>query len=115
MLANTHCLEPRLEAGRVWIPMKGLDLLSRESDERISVAECMVHEGKRVVPCECHEPERDFREVNRHRIAIHAVQAALCNESSRENYLVLISRNCEHLAVRVPRLDERVPELSACL
>jgi hypothetical protein len=73
VLANAD----RLEAASGGRRVEGVDLVTREADERIPVAQRMVEEGERVLACERGEPERHLREVDRDCIAIDAVQAAL--------------------------------------
>ena len=95
--------------------MEGLDLLPREPDQRVAVPQRVVHEGERVVLRQRHEPERDLGEVHRHRVPVHAVEAALRDQPAREDHLVLVGRDRGHLAVGVPGLDQRVAELAAGL
>lgn len=58
VLADAHCLEARLKARCVRVPVEGLDLLTRKPDQGIPVPKRMVHKGERVVLRQCHEPER---------------------------------------------------------
>src|SRR5262245_41130327 len=75
----------------------------------------MVHEREGVVLREGYEPERNLCEVDRHGVPVHAVEAALCDESARGNELVLIGWNRWHLAVYLPGLDQCVAKLTARL
>ena len=59
------------------------------------------------------EPERHLREVDRDRIAIDAVQAALRDEPPRKRHLVLVAGDLGTVAVDVPPLHQHVAELSA--
>ena len=97
------------------IPVEGLDLLPWEPDQRVAMPERVVHEGEGVVLGQRHEPERDLCEVHRHGIAVHAVEAALRNQSTREDHLVLVGRDRRHLPVGVPGLHQHVAELATGL
>ena len=115
MLAHPHYLETLLKSGSTRIPVEGLDLRPRESYQRVAVPQRVIHEGERVVLRQCHQPERDLGEVHRHGVAIYAVEAALRDESSREDHLVLVGRDRGQFAIGVPGLDQRVAELAAGL
>ena len=91
------------------LPVEGLDLLPRQPDQRVAVPQRVVEEGERVVLRQRHQPERQLGEVHRHRVPVHAVEAALGDEPAREDHLVLVRRDLGPLAVGVPGLDEASP------
>jgi hypothetical protein len=66
VLAHLHGLEARLKARRIRVPVKRLDLLPREPDQRVAVPQRVVHKGQCMVLRQRHEPERDLGEVYRH-------------------------------------------------
>jgi hypothetical protein len=79
------------------------------------VAERVVDEGERVLPGQGREPQRDLGEVDGDGVAVDAVEAALGDEAAGEDDLVLVGRDRGHLAVRVPRFNQRVAEVAARL
>ncbi len=91
-----HRLEAGLEARRSASQWNASICVAREPDERVAVPERVVHEGERVVLRQRHEPERDLGEVHRHRVPVHAVEAALRDEPAREDHLVLVGRDRGH-------------------
>ena len=97
------------------VPMERLDLTAAQPDERVAGAQCVIEERERVVAGEGREPERHLREVDCDRVAIEAVEAALRDEASGEDDLVLIGGDLWAPAVDGPRVDERVTELPARL
>ena len=64
-------------------PRDGGDLIAGEADERVAVAERVVHERERALAGEGDEPQREPSEVHGERVAIHAVEAALGDEPPR--------------------------------
>ena len=60
-----------------------------------------------------HEPERELGEVHRLGVAVHAVEAALCDLAAGEDDLALVRRDVGHGIVCLPRLDQRIAELAA--
>ena len=115
MLAHPHRLEARLEAWCSGVPMKRLDLPARQANQRVAVAQRMIDEGQRMVLGQRHQPQRDLGEIDRHRVPVHAIEAALRDEPPRDDHLVLIGRDGGHLAVGVPGGDQRIAELAAGL
>ncbi len=79
------------------------------------MAERVVEERERVLAGECHQPQRHLRQVDRDRVAVDAVEAALCDEPAGERDLVLIRREAPGLVVCGPGLDELIGELAARL
>ena len=91
------------------------DLLAREADERVAVAERVVDEGERVLARESDEPEREAREVHGERIPVNAVQAALRDEPSCVEERILVRRQCGHGRGPFPGPDQVLGELTARL
>ena len=60
-------------------------------------------------------PPKTLGEIDRHRVAIDAIEATLRDEPPGKDHLVLIRRNRRPLAVSLPGFDERVAELAAGL
>ena len=69
--------------------MEGLELSPRQPDQRIAVPQRVVDERQRVFLRQRGQPERDLGQVDRHRIAVDAVEAALGDEPAGKDHLVL--------------------------
>src|SRR6516162_2923388 len=52
----------------------------------------MVEKRELVIACQGHEPQRQFGEVSRHRVLVDAVKAALCDEATGVQIIILVSR-----------------------
>src|SRR5262249_7246983 len=72
------------------IPMHRRDLVGVEADEAITAFECVIEEGELVLARERRQPERELRQLNRTRVLVDAVEAALRNEAFRMQLLVLV-------------------------
>src|ERR1700682_4234535 len=59
------------------------------------------------------EPERQFREIDRHRILVDAVETPLRDDATRMENLVFVRRDDRKLVVRVPRAKQNRSELPA--
>ena len=70
--------------------MERLDLARREADERVAVAQRVVEEREGVLTCQRDEPERELGQIDRHRVAVDAVQAALRDEPPGVDDLVFV-------------------------
>ncbi len=96
-LAEHHLLHARL-------PVKAADALLRQADQRIAVLQGVVEEGEGMVLRQRRQPQRQLAEVHRHRVLVHAVQAALGDQAASVQQFVLVRRNVLRDAiVRVPR------------
>ena len=95
------------------LPMECQDLGLRESDQRIAALQGMIEECKRMVPGQCRQPEREFGQVDRQRILVNAVKAALGDDAGSVQKLVLIGRNALLAVVAVPGFDEQIRKEAA--
>ena len=97
------------------VPVERFKLPAREAGQRVAVAQGVVDEGEREVLRQRDEPERELGEVHRHRVAVHAVQAAPRDQPPCVYKFVLAGRHVGRVAVRAPRLDEGGGKLAAHL
>ena len=58
-------------------PSQRADLVARQPDQAVAALQRVVQEGEFVVPRKGRQPQREPRQVGRHRVAVHAVEAAL--------------------------------------
>ena len=75
------------------LPVEGLDLLLRQPDQRIAALQGMVEECEGVVLRQRGQPERELGQVDRHRVLVHAVEAALGDDAAGVEDLVLVGRD----------------------
>ena len=80
-------------AGRLGVPVEGLDLPPREAHQRVAVPQRVVEEGEGVVPGQRRQPERQLGQVHGHRVLVHAVEAALGDQAAGVEDLVLVRRD----------------------
>ena len=113
LLAHRDGLESLLGVLVAGVPMERLDLALGESDQRIAVAERVVDERERVFLRQGGQPERYLGQIDRHRVAVDAVETALGDEPAGKDHLVLAGRHVGRGLVDAPRLDQRVAELTA--
>ncbi len=113
LTADRAGVEVILKHRAVGLPMEALDLPLRQPHQRVAVAQRVIHEGQGVFPRQRHQPERDFGEVNRGRVLVHAVEAALGHEPPREDHFVLVGGDGWLPAMDAPGLDQRVAKLAA--
>ena len=57
------------------------------------------------------QPERQLRQVHGHGILVHAVEAALRDQSAGVQNLILVWRNGRQLLMRVPGHDQHIAKL----
>ena len=105
----------RGEARSACLPVECLDLAAGQADKRVAVAQGVVEERERVLARERHKPQRHLRQVDRDRVAVDAVKAALRHEPAGQRHLVLIGGDVRPTAVCGPGGDELLAELAARL
>ena len=93
--------------------MERLDLLERQADERVAVAEGVVEEGQGVVLGQGREPQGELRQVDGDLVAVDAVEAVAGDEPAGVDPLVLVGRDGRHGVVGVPGIDQDIAELAA--
>ena len=72
------------------LPVETLDLLLREPDQRIAALQGVVEERERVVLRQGGQPERQLGQIDRHRVLVHPVEAALGHDAAGVEDLVLV-------------------------
>ncbi len=72
------------------LPVERCDLLPRQTDQRVTVPQRMVHKGKRVQPCQRGQPQRQLAQIHRKRVFVDAVQTLLGDKPLRKQRPVFI-------------------------
>ena len=72
--------------------MGGRNLRARQADETVARLQRVIEECELMIARERREPEREPREIDRHRVAIDAVEALLRDKAPRMQRFVLVGR-----------------------
>ena len=76
----------------------------------------MVEEGELMVPCQCRQPKRQPREINRARVLVDPIEAALRDKPTGVKLLILVRRNGgPRLRPARPSRDQTLAQSAASL
>ena len=118
LVADPGRFDAGLEALPAALPVERPNLLQVKAHERVAVAEGMVEEGQRLVPCQGGEPQGELRQVDGDGIPVDAVEAVACHESAGLDGLVrcvVVGRKLGRGVVVVPGFHQDVGKLAAGL
>ena len=100
--ALLHQLPEQRQAGLRRIPMRRRDLRLRQPHQAVARFERVIEEGELVVARERREPQRQLGEIGGERVLVDAIEAALRDQATGVQFLVLVRRN-DWLLVRMAR------------
>ena len=69
------------------------NLCARQPDEAVAGFQRVIEESELMVARQRRKPQRQPREIDRHRVAVDAIEAFLRDEAARVQRLVLVGRN----------------------
>ena len=99
----------------VGLPVEAGDLLARQADQRVAVAQRVIEERERMLPRQRRQPQRQLRQVHGEDVLVHAVQAPLGHQPPRIGQHILVVGHLRRLLVRLPRLHQALGQQAAGL
>ena len=78
---------------RVRFPMESNDLIAGQANQRVAATQGVVEKRKRVIFCQGCQPQAELGEIDRHRVLVHTIQAALRDEAAGMEHFVFVRRN----------------------
>ena len=88
-----HQLPKQRQAGLRFVPVRRRDLIRGQPHQAVAAFQRVIEEGEFMVARQCRQPQRQPRQIDRARVLIHAIEAALRHQTAGMQLLVLIRRN----------------------